>query len=117
MSGHEDPGLLLDTLAIAVPAEIGKLREAEEGRGAVVASRLRDPDGPLMTGDAVLYGGQGCATGFAAFARALAVLAFQPGGVRFGPLHWCAAHPRERRADGDVICPACLREEIAAGAG
>jgi hypothetical protein len=47
---------------------------------------------------------------FNELARGLACAAFQPGGVRFAGLSWCAAHPRERWADGPV-CPACLRDE------
>jgi len=43
-------------------------------------------------------------------ARGLACGAFQPGGIRFAGLSWCAAHPRQRWTDG-VICPACLSEE------
>lgn len=52
----------------------------------------------------------------ASYAAALAVLAFAPGGVRLGPLGWCAAHPGQRWADGDKVCPACLAVEIAAKA-
>lgn len=53
---------------------------------------------------------------FNELAKGLALLAYQPGGVRFRSLSWCAAHPRERWTDG-VICPACLREERQAAAG
>jgi hypothetical protein len=54
---------------------------------------------------------------FNELAKGLAVLAYQPGGVRFRGLSWCAAHPCERWTDGP-ICPACLREERqASGAG
>lgn len=51
---------------------------------------------------------------FNELAKGLACAAFQPGGTRFGLLSWCAAHPRQRWADGP-ICPACLHEERAAG--
>lgn len=51
----------------------------------------------------------------------LALAAYQPGGVTFGGLRWCASHMQERWTEEDgVICPACLREEQAeatAGAG
>ena len=53
---------------------------------------------------------------FNELAKGLACAAFQPGGVCFGGLSWCAAHPRERWAQGRN-CPACLREEITAKAG
>ena len=119
MSGSENPGLLADTLAMAVPLEIGRLREAGEDARDVLAQRLRwprDPEGryALTGADAMLYGGKGAGPAFAGFAVALALLAFAPGGVTFGALAWCAAHPRERWAAQDGICPACLREERAA---
>jgi hypothetical protein len=41
-------------------------------------------------------------------ATGLAVAAFQPGGVRFGNLAWCAAHPGRRRAPGELTCGGCL---------
>jgi hypothetical protein len=46
---------------------------------------------------------------FNALAAGLAAAAFQPGGVTFGDLFWCAAHPRQHRPDGRV-CPDCLAE-------
>jgi hypothetical protein len=107
-----DPGLLPGFLATAVTAEIEGLRWSDPGARAAMARRI-DLE---QDADAVLYGGKGCGKAFARFARALALLAYQPGGVRFGPLSWCAAHPRERWADGP-ICPACLREERQAVAG
>lgn len=55
---------------------------------------------------------------FNELAKGLAVLAFQPGGVRFRSLRWCAAHMQERWTEADgVVCPACLREERQAAAG
>jgi hypothetical protein len=113
VSGHENPGLLLDTLAIAVPAEIDNLRWSDGQDRLAIAPRLsvRMRSG----GDDLLFGGPECARSFADLAQALALLAYQPGGVRFGPLAWCAAHPRERWPDGESICPACLREETGEG--
>jgi hypothetical protein len=120
VSGHGNPGLLLDTLAMTVPLEIGRLRDAGQDARDALAQRLRwprDPDGryALTGADAMLYGGKGAGGAFAGFATAIALLSFAPGGVTFGGLAWCAAHPRQRWAGGDRICPACLREEIAAG--
>lgn len=116
MSGRDNPGLLLDSMSVSVPLLIGRLREAGEDARAELATKLRDER--LTGGDALLYGGRSeeVAGAHARFAAALAVLAFNVGGVRFGPLGWCAAHPRQRWADGDKVCMACLAEEIAAKA-
>ena len=116
MSGRDNPGLLADTLAMAVPLEIGRLRDAGQDARDGLAARLRLPQDAeslhALTGaDAMLYGGKGAGPACAGFAVALALLAFAPGGVTFGELAWCAAHLRERWAGGDGICPACLREE------
>lgn len=138
MSGRDNHALLYDALSAAVPLEIMQLRDASREQLAALAARLRWPDlkakpgtperraeasrldaepgggYALANADAMLYGGQGAARAFANYAKALAILAHRPGGVRFGSLTWCAAHPRERWPDGERICPACLREEIAA---
>jgi hypothetical protein len=115
VSGRDNPGLLLDALAMAVPLEIGRLRDAGEDARDGLAARLRLPqpegENALRGADAMLYGGKGGGQAFAGFAAAIAVLAFAPGGVRFGALAWCAAHMRERWPDGEKACPACLREE------
>lgn len=45
---------------------------------------------PLLAehGDDLLYGGPECASLAAGLARALAVMAYQPGGVTFAGMHW-----------------------------
>jgi hypothetical protein len=128
--------LMYCSLSVAVFAEIDGLRDLDEQcrlsmlaafawpeprarRGEDDRERYAElaklPEYALAHMDDMLYGGRGCAAGFTVVARALAILAYQPGGVTFGPLRWCAAHMHERWtvADG-VICPHCLREEIAA---
>lgn len=136
MSGRSDDGLLLGMLSVAVLAEMDNLRGTDEETRLSMARRLGYPDikarpgtpeyyvelgrlsslpfggYPLGGADAVMFGGRGCAQAFAAWARALALLAYNTGGVTFGPLRWCAAHPRGpwKETDGR-ICPACLREE------
>jgi hypothetical protein len=138
MSGRQNDGLLLDTLTVAVPLEIMRLAGATPEERAALAARLgmpryatkpRTPERhaeqaaidalpdkghPLGNADAMLFGGEGAGRSLAAWAKALAVLAYHYGGVRFGPLAWCAAHPRQRWEERDKVCPACLRGEIAA---
>jgi hypothetical protein len=102
--------LLKASLEAAVPLEIASMRELDGGLRRHLVERLR----PLMQegADEMLYGGPLCARAFAVYARALAVLAFQPGGVTFGGLHWCAAHlGMPWPAGHGVPCPHCLREE------
>lgn len=139
MSGRSDDGLLLGMLAIAVVAEVDNLRWTDEEIRLRMARQLGYPDikakrgtpeyyaelealgklpgggYPLGGGDALMFGGRGCAKSFAVTAKALALLAYGYGGVTFGPMRWCAAHMRQRwtEADGQV-CPSCLREEEAA---
>jgi len=81
---------LYDVLAVAVPlalqdlaAQGGPTRrhwEAAQAWRAVLASK----------GDQILFRGKETATLVAQLARVLAVLAYVPGGVRFGPHHWAA---------------------------
>jgi hypothetical protein len=95
--------LLLDALAMAVPLEIAQLRWAgSDYRAWLAHSAIAEG------GDDLLYGGPRCAASFGRLARGLALLAYQPGGVAFGPLHWCAAHPRHE-VTGQV-CAACLAQ-------
>jgi len=75
---------------------------------------------PFEHFDDLLYGGKGCVPSFAALSRGLAILACRAGGVRVGPLGWCAAHHpggTRRWPEGQSICPACLREERQSAAG
>lgn len=109
-------GLLSDALTMAVQLEIGRLREADEEQRLAVLSRLQETqrrDGSLGALDSMQYGGGEVSGSFAAVTRAVAVMAFQPGGVRFAGRTWCGVHhPGGVRAEG--ICPVCLDEEIAA---
>jgi len=59
------------------------------------AARLADPgivDAITAHGDDLLYGGKDCAPSFNRLAEALALMAFQPGGVTFHGRHYCAHH-------------------------
>jgi hypothetical protein len=117
MSGRDGTGLLLDTLAMAVPLEILALREAGEDARLDLARRLRAPRGDgesaLFGADMMLYGGKGGREALANYARAIALLSYQPGGVSFAGLCWCAAHPRARWGEYES-CPGCLTDEAAA---
>lgn len=129
--------LLLMTLTLAVPIEIDNLRGTDEETRTALGARFRWPapgtkpassggdtasghrlpeatdDGYALSHmDSMQYGGSGCAAAFTNTAKVLALLAYEPGGVRFGPLRWCATHMGNRWAEADgPICPACLREE------
>jgi hypothetical protein len=86
-----DHPLLLMSLEAAVPlaiAECGQrggptARDSDEARAfaAVLAEK----------GDQLLYGGRDCAAVWAGLVRALAVLAYAPGGVHLLQAHWQAA--------------------------
>jgi hypothetical protein len=137
MSGRSNDDLLCGFLAVAVMAAIDDLRWTDETIRLRMMRDLGYPDiavkqddpaayyaelerlsslpfggYPLAGADSMMFGGQGCAQSFAAWAKALALLAYGYGGVTFGPLRWCALHMHQRwtQADGQV-CPSCLREE------
>ena len=115
MSGSEAQRVeqLLMSLRIAVPAEIGNARRADE---ECRASQREAAARAMESGaDEMLYGGKACAPHFAGLARALALLSFAPGGVRFGPTGWCAAHPHARWKDDGNRCPDCLAEALGDG--
>lgn len=85
MSEH----LLLAALEASVPLKIADLAHWP------VEARIRHTDGCAdiiaAQGDALQYGGKGCREAFGAVVRALAVGAYQPGGITFAGRHWCAA--------------------------
>ena len=91
----EDSGktLLATTLLVAVPLAIDEMRPwSTETRLAEIA---RCAQIIAYHGDDILYRSKkrgDTATGFAALARALAALAYQPGGITFAGQHWCVNH-------------------------
>ena len=113
MNGENSPGLLATSLAVSVPLLIMQLRDAGEDARTVLAAKIRDDRLLQKSGDNMLYAGTGAAKSHAAYATAVALLAFAPGGVRFGELCFCAAHPAEKWGDFEV-CAKCLAEEAAA---
>lgn len=105
--------LLPDMLAVAVPWWIAELHPYT----AEKRHRIGREDGAFIAshGDDILYRGHKkgkSAAAFNALARGLAAAAFQPGGVRFAGLRWCAAHLNLPWTEADGYpCPHCLREE------
>ncbi|MCT2588254.1 hypothetical protein [Actinophytocola gossypii] len=61
-------------------------------------------------GDDLMFGGKHCRPAFTALARALAVLAHQPGGVTFAGLHWCVGS-RHHGTREQAPCAAELARE------
>ncbi len=140
MSARDDclQGLLSDALAMAVQLEIMRLRDATPEQRDALAASLRYPENkekkgtpeyraeearlsalpfsgyPLGGADVMLYGGKGARESLAAWAKAIALLAFAPGGIRFGSLGFCAAHPAAKWPESEAACPACLDAEMTA---
>jgi hypothetical protein len=104
--------LLEITLEAAVPLRIFELRNAT-GRERV---RLAGEASAQIAehGDVILYRSGKCGETAAAVGwliTGLACAAYQPGGVRFGNLGWCAAHLAHRWAAEERICARCVHEE------
>lgn len=84
------------SLSVAVPLEIALIGQMGQEQREWLADQVRPQ---LQSGaDDMLYGGRGCAEAFAAYAKALALESFQPGGVTFAGLHWCQDHDACLRA-------------------
>jgi hypothetical protein len=104
--------LLAIHLETTVPLRILELRqagEAERMRLAREAAAQIAAHGDDIQFRAARRGATASAAGW--LVTGLAVAAFQPGGVRFGDLAWCATHLTRRRAPGETICAACLEAE------
>lgn len=99
-----------DTLMFGSKAAFGNgVREmaAHQAHGRVKAGEgLTGKCRVCITGQASHSAGEV----FNELAKGLACAAYQPGGVRFAGLSWCAAHPCEQWADV-AACPASLRDE------
>lgn len=86
--------MLETSLAVAVPLWIADFQARPE-----ILDRVREIASDMATiiasqGDVRLFGGKKGEAGkvFNALAQALAMGAFQPGGVTFGEQHWDATH-------------------------
>lgn len=92
--------LLATSLAAAVHLEMLRLRDhtpqqrAAEVRSAGVHIGAH--------GDTLQYGGPGTVSVFTTTAKALAVLAYQPGGVTFAGMHFCTQHQLCEQAAREV---------------
>jgi len=75
-------------LQAAVPLHIAQLRSLPDALAVAAAGRFAEQLG--SHGDDLMFGGTHCADTFNTLAAALAVLAFQPGGVDFAGLHFQA---------------------------
>jgi hypothetical protein len=92
--------LLAASLGAAVHIEMLKLQDlTPEQRAAEVRSAGVQIG---QHGDTLQYGGRGTVSVFATTARALAVLAYQPGGVTFAGMHFCARHELCEQAAKEV---------------
>ncbi len=91
--------LLMMTLALAVPIAI---EDAKRMPLADVQQAAREASVTIgAKGDVLQFGGgkKGeAAAAFAALARGLAALSFQPGGVKFNGTEWIAVHPDSEEA-------------------
>ena len=115
-AGAPDRDARLDVLDIHLEAtvplrifELGPLSVAERLRLAAEASAQI-----AAHGDNILFPGPrrgDTASAVSWLVTGLAVAAFQPGGVRFRQLAWCAAHLGRRWAPDEYPCSACLAQE------
>lgn len=93
-AAEKNPVLVL-TLDMAVPMHLHEIRAWSFD--ARLAEARRCADAVAAHGDVLQFGGNrkgDTAEAFNAFARGLAVAAYQPGGVDFADRHWCVwRHP------------------------
>ena len=104
--------LRLDVLDIhleaMVPIRILELRKAGEAERMRLAREAADQI--ASHGDDILFPAArrgATASAVSWLVTGLAAGAFQPGGIRFRNLAWCAAHLTRRWAPGETVCAAC----------
>jgi hypothetical protein len=99
------PSILEITLSAAVPLRIAELAGTSPDRRLALATGAADT--LAAHGDDLLYGGEHCRAAFGAVVRALAIGAYQPGGIHFAGTLWCAVHhPHGGREEWP--CPPCV---------
>lgn len=100
--------LLTAALDVAVPTEMRRIADwtpqaridyAREQWVPMTTSLGKDG---LSGGAELMFGGRHCAAEFATLARVLAALAYQPGGVMFAGMHWCADHEECEKAAAEA---------------
>jgi hypothetical protein len=110
---------MVDALLVAVPIEILNQRGWTDTARVEFARSHADA---LQSGaDTAQFGGgtrrgEGAAY-FAAFARVLAAMAYQPGGVTVFGQHWCTDHAACLAAEAEVAANPELPEQPAADGG
>lgn len=114
MSTPHDPladhPLLEAMLPVAVLTALDDLARLPDTERQHLASEAATTIG--SHGDDLMFGGKHTAAAFAALARALALLAHQPGGVTFAGLHWCVGSGHHGTRD-QAPCAAELAREQA----
>lgn len=109
---ESDRDLLAVTLEALVPLRIFELRnagDAERMRLAREASQEVAAHGDVIQFRGKRRGETANAVGW--LVTGLAVGAYQPGGVRFMGLAWCAAHPAHRWEPREPVCGQCAAAE------
>ena len=104
--------LLAITLEAAVPLRIIELRGVPDSERLRLARLAADHI--AAQGDNILFrsGRRGeTAEAVGWLITGLACAAYQPGGVRFDGIGWCAVHPRRRWAASEKVCELCLEAE------
>jgi hypothetical protein len=84
LADHPLLEMMLPVAVLIALEEIAQLTDTERERRASESATTIGSHG-----DDLMFGGRHTSDAFAALARALAVLAHQPGGVTFAGLHWC----------------------------
>jgi hypothetical protein len=109
MTGNAIPDLLATHLQAEVPLRILELRPVPENERRQLANQASEE--LAAHGDVIAHSGTrdgDTAAAVSWLVTGLACAAYAPGGVKFGRLGWCAAHPAHRWARHDRVCGACL---------
>jgi hypothetical protein len=95
---ERNEALLIDSLRLAVPLRIMEIRDWTPQQRDNDACWYRQLLVERGGGDTLMYGGGRpgeVAVTFRNLVHALAALAYQPGGVTFSGVHWCADRRRD----------------------
>ncbi|MFK0244563.1 hypothetical protein ACIQUM_07680 [Amycolatopsis azurea] len=92
--------------------EIERLSEAQRQKQASEAASMI-----AAHADDLMFRGKYTRQAFAAVSRALAILAFQPGGVTFAGLHWCIGSGHRGTRDQAPCAAELARESLRPSSG